>query len=80
MKSDEPRASHERPSGRLLRHGQAVVHIAGLLTRLARCVSLPRGSHLRPWLTQGREMPVGPLFCVIYGPTQGATLVGRRGP
>jgi site-specific recombinase XerD len=27
--------------------------------------------HLRPWLTQRLEMPVGPLFCIIYGPTRG---------
>jgi site-specific recombinase XerD len=26
---------------------------------------------LRPWLDQRRSMPVGPLFCVIDGPTRG---------
>jgi integrase len=27
--------------------------------------------HLRPWLTERLEMPVGPLFCIIDGPTRG---------
>lgn len=27
--------------------------------------------HLRPWLTDRIELPVGPLFCVIDGPTRG---------
>jgi site-specific recombinase XerD len=27
--------------------------------------------HLRPWLTARAELPVGPLFCVIDGPTRG---------
>jgi site-specific recombinase XerD len=27
--------------------------------------------HLRPWLTARVELPVGPLFCVIDGPTRG---------
>jgi len=27
---------------------------------------------LRPWLEAGRTLPVGPLFCVIDGPTRGA--------
>jgi site-specific recombinase XerD len=27
--------------------------------------------HLRPWLTDRVELPVGPLFCVIDGPTRG---------
>ncbi len=26
---------------------------------------------LRPWLTSCRDLPVGPLFCVIDGPTRG---------
>jgi integrase len=26
---------------------------------------------LRPWLTSRRDLPVGPLFCVIDGPTRG---------
>jgi integrase/recombinase XerD len=26
---------------------------------------------LRPWLTSRRYLPVGPLFCVIDGPTRG---------
>jgi integrase len=27
---------------------------------------------LHPWLTSRRDLPVGPLFCVIDGPTRGA--------
>jgi site-specific recombinase XerD len=27
--------------------------------------------HLRPWLDRRTELPVGPLFCVIHGPTRG---------
>jgi site-specific recombinase XerD len=27
--------------------------------------------HLRPWLTERAELPVGPLFCIIDGPTRG---------
>ena len=27
--------------------------------------------HLAPWLAQRRELPLGPLFCVINGPTRG---------
>jgi site-specific recombinase XerD len=27
--------------------------------------------HLRPWLTQRLEIPAGPLFCIIDGPTRG---------
>jgi site-specific recombinase XerD len=27
--------------------------------------------HLRPWLTVRPELPVGPLFCIIDGPTRG---------
>jgi site-specific recombinase XerD len=27
--------------------------------------------HLRPWLEHRARMPVGPLFCVINGPTRG---------
>jgi integrase len=27
--------------------------------------------HLRPWLTLRPELPVGPLFCIIDGPTRG---------
>jgi len=26
---------------------------------------------LRPWLTARAELPVGPLFCIIDGPTRG---------
>jgi hypothetical protein len=26
---------------------------------------------LRPWLTARAELPVGPLFCIINGPTRG---------
>ncbi|HEX6583638.1 MAG TPA: tyrosine-type recombinase/integrase [Thermoleophilaceae bacterium] len=26
---------------------------------------------LRPWLTERAELPVGPLFCIIDGPTRG---------
>jgi site-specific recombinase XerC len=34
---------------------------------------------LRPWLTERKQLPVGPLFCVIDGPTRGPPrLVGRR--
>jgi integrase len=36
--------------------------------------------HLRPWLSARAELPVGPLFCIIDGPTRGHTLVGRGGP
>ena len=34
---------------------------------------------LRPWLAARAELPVGPLFCIIDGPTRG-TVVGRRRP
>jgi site-specific recombinase XerD len=27
--------------------------------------------HLRPWLSVRAELPVGPLFCIIDGPTRG---------
>jgi site-specific recombinase XerD len=27
--------------------------------------------HLRPWLTARADLPVGPLFCIIDGPTRG---------
>jgi site-specific recombinase XerD len=27
--------------------------------------------HLRPWLSARTELPVGPLFCIIDGPTRG---------
>jgi site-specific recombinase XerD len=27
--------------------------------------------HLRPWLTERAELPVGPLFCITDGPTRG---------
>ena len=27
--------------------------------------------HLRPWLAARAELPVGPLFCIIDGPTRG---------
>src|SRR6266536_91579 len=27
--------------------------------------------HLRPWLSAPAELPVGPLFCIIDGPTRG---------
>jgi site-specific recombinase XerD len=27
--------------------------------------------YLRPWLTERAELPVGPLFCIIDGPTRG---------
>lgn len=36
--------------------------------------------HLRPWLADRVEFPVGPLFCVIDGPTRGRRVVGLRGP
>src|ERR1035441_5917828 len=36
--------------------------------------------NLRPWLTERIELPVGPLFCIIDGPTRGATLVSCGGP
>jgi site-specific recombinase XerD len=29
--------------------------------------------HLRPWLEDRPQLPVGPLFCVIDGPTRGRT-------
>jgi site-specific recombinase XerD len=28
-------------------------------------------SALQPWLEQRAQLPVGPLFCVIVGPTRG---------
>ena len=34
---------------------------------------------LRPWLTARAELPAGPLFCIIDGPTRGRAVVGRRG-
>ena len=30
-----------------------------------------RWEHLRPWLNARTELPVGPLFCIIDGPTRG---------
>ena len=33
---------------------------------------------LRPWLAARLELPVGPLFCVIDGPTRGPALVERQ--
>ena len=33
---------------------------------------------LRPWLAARIELPVGPLFCVIDGPTRGRPLVQRQ--
>jgi hypothetical protein len=30
--------------------------------------------HLRPWLADRVELPAGPLFCVIDGPTRGRAL------
>ena len=35
---------------------------------------------LRSWLSARAELPVGLLFCIIDGPTRGATVVRRRGP
>ena len=35
---------------------------------------------LQPWLELRRELPVGPLLCVINGTTRGRPLVIRRGP
>jgi integrase len=35
---------------------------------------------LRPWLTARVELPVGPLFCIIDGPTRGRPWFGRRRP
>jgi hypothetical protein len=35
-------------------------------------------SELQPWLELRLELPIGPLFCVISGPTRGPTL-GYRG-
>ena len=32
--------------------------------------------HLRPWLADRIELPVGPLFCVIDGPTRGRAWSG----
>jgi site-specific recombinase XerD len=32
--------------------------------------------HLRPWLTERAELPVGPLFCIIDGPTRGRSWSG----
>src|SRR5947209_9259432 len=36
--------------------------------------------NLRPWLAERLELPAGPLFCVIDGPTPWSALVGGRGP
>src|SRR5881398_275714 len=36
--------------------------------------------NLSPWVSERLELPAGPLFCVIDGPTRGATLVCCRGP
>jgi integrase len=33
---------------------------------------------LEPWLEARVELPVGPLFCVVNGPTPGTAMVGRR--
>jgi site-specific recombinase XerD len=54
----------ERP--RVVRHGK---------NDRRREVSMdPRGwSALQPWLTERAKLPVGPLFCVIVGPTHGHT-------
>jgi integrase len=35
---------------------------------------------LQPWLSVRVELPVGPLFCVLTGPTARTCLVGHRGP
>src|SRR5688500_12902458 len=32
--------------------------------------------HLRPWLSARAELPVGPLFCIIDGPTRGRSWSG----
>jgi site-specific recombinase XerD len=32
--------------------------------------------HLRPWLSARGELPVGPLFCIIDGPTRGRAWSG----
>jgi site-specific recombinase XerD len=34
--------------------------------------------HLRPWLGARAELPVGPLFCVIDGPTRGRPRSGAE--
>jgi site-specific recombinase XerD len=34
--------------------------------------------HLRPWLSARAELPVGPLFCIIDGPTRGRPWSGAR--
>ena len=36
--------------------------------------------NLRPWLSERPELPAGPLFCVINGPTGGRPLVSCGGP
>ena len=33
---------------------------------------------LRPWLNARAELPVGPLFCIIDGPTRGRPWSGAR--
>jgi integrase len=35
--------------------------------------------HLRPWLSARAELPVGPLFCIIDGPTRGRPWPGAVG-
>ena len=35
---------------------------------------------LGPWLAERATLPVGPLFCVIAGPTARTRLVGQRRP
>jgi hypothetical protein len=37
-------------------------------------------TELQPWLQIPIELPVGPLFCVLTGPTPGAPVVQRRRP
>lgn len=36
--------------------------------------------HLRPWLDQREQMPVGPLFCIVCGPTRGAAVADHGLP
>jgi hypothetical protein len=35
--------------------------------------------HLRPWLSARADLPVGPVFCIIDGPTRGRPWSGDQG-
>jgi hypothetical protein len=35
---------------------------------------------LRPWMTARADLPAGPPFCIIDGPTRGCPRSSARGP